>query len=110
MFAGAMNAAAAAPSPSALKLKHLATVLHDPVRWRILKELAKGEALPVWVLAGLARSTAPKVSKHMAVLRKAGVVAVGYGRLYKLAPGFQPEADGTRLDLGHCVLKLDAEF
>lgn len=99
-----------AASSSALKLKHLATVLHDPVRWRILKELAKGEALPVWVLAGRARSTPPKVSKHMAVLRKAGVVTVGYGRLYKLAPDFKPEANGTRLDLGHCVLKLDAAF
>jgi DNA-binding transcriptional ArsR family regulator len=105
-----MNKSASAPTASATKLKHLATILHDPVRWRILKELAKGEALPVWVLAGLARSTPPKVSKHMAVLRKARLVTVGYGRLYKLAPELKPEADGTRLDLGHCVLKLDATF
>jgi DNA-binding transcriptional ArsR family regulator len=105
-----MKTSAPAPTSSAVKLKHLASVLHQPVRWRILKELAKGEALPVWVLAGLARSTPPKVSKHMAVLRKAGLVTVGYGRLYKLSPNLKPEADGTRLDLGHCVLKLDAEY
>jgi hypothetical protein len=46
----------------------------------------------------------------MAVLRKAGLVTTGYGRLYKLAAHLQPEANGSRLDLGHCVLKLDAEF
>ena len=109
-MAGGMNTSEPTTTSSATKLRHLATVLHDPVRWRILKELAKGEALPVWVLAGLARSTAPKVSKHMAVLRKAGLVTTGYGRLYKLAAHLQPEANDSRLDLGHCVLKLDAEF
>jgi DNA-binding transcriptional ArsR family regulator len=88
----------------------LATILHDPVRWRILKELAKGEALPVIELAMRARTKATKVSKHMAVLRKAGLVTTIYGRLYKLSPVLQPDLAAQRLDLGHCVLKLDTEY
>lgn len=83
-------------------------MLHVPARWHILRELAKGEALPVNELARRAKCPAATVSKHMALLKKAGVVQVGYGRLYKLTPGFQPEPGGQRLDLGHCVLKLDS--
>ena len=61
-------------------------------------------------LATRSRSPVASVSKHMALLKKAGVVKVGYGRLYKLAPHLQPPPGATRLDLGHCILKLDSEW
>ena len=104
------GASAAGAAPELIKLKHLARLLNVPARWRILRELAKGEALPVKELAVRARCPAASVSKHMALMKKAGVVVVGYGRLYKLAPGVQPDAEGRRLDLGHCVLKLDTTW
>jgi len=93
-----------------LKPKLVATILHDPIRWRILRELCKGEALPVIELAIRARTRPTKVSKHMAVLRKAGLVTTHYGRLYRLAPVLTPDLAGQRLDLGHCVLKLDTDY
>jgi DNA-binding transcriptional ArsR family regulator len=99
-----------APKPQLLKPKLLASILHDPVRWRILRELCPGESLPVIELAMRARTKATKVSKHMAVLRKAGLVTTSYGRLYKLAPALKPDLTAQRLDLGHCVLKLDTEY
>lgn len=98
----------AAPEPEMMKLKHLSRLLHVPARWRILRELAKGEALPVTELARRVNCAAPTVSKHMALLKQAGVVKTGYGRLYRLTPGIQPEPGGQRLDLGHCILKLDS--
>jgi hypothetical protein len=107
---GPGKASAPAPEPGLIKLKHLSRVLNVPARWRILRELARGEALPVKELAVRARCPAASASKHMALLKKAGLVVVGYGRLYKLAPDVQPEPGGQRLDLGHCVLKLDTAW
>ncbi len=36
-----------------------------------------------------------------------GVVAVGYGRLYSLAPAFRPAPGALEIDLGHCRVRLD---
>lgn len=96
--------------PETIKLKHLSRLLHVPARWRILRELAKGEALPVNELARRVNCRAATVSKHMALLKVAGVVKVGYGRCYKLSSGVSVEPGGRRLDLGHCILKLDTKW
>ena len=45
--------------------------------------------------------------KHLASLRKLGVVVVGYGRLYSLAPAYRPAPGATTIDLGHGAVKLD---
>ena len=102
-----MTNPASASTPPMMPLAKLARVLSDPTRWRILRELAKGEALPVQVLAGRAGSTPNLTSKHMSVLRKAGMVVVGYGRLYQLVPEMRPAPGAMHLDLGHCHLRLD---
>jgi hypothetical protein len=99
-----------AAEPDFIKVRHLSRVLNGQARWRILRELAKGEALPVNVLARRAGCPAASASKHMLLMKKAGVVQVGYGRLYKLSPRFQPEPGSTRLDLGHCIIKLDTKW
>ncbi len=104
------NTSEAVPEPEFIKIRQLSRVLNGQARWRILRELAKGEALPVKVLAAVAGCPPASASKHMLLLKKAGVVQSGYGRLYKLTPRFQPEPGGTRLDLGHCVLKLDTKW
>ena len=90
-----------------LTLAKLATVLFDESRWRILRELAKGEALPVMELVRRTRRTRNSVQKNMAILKDAKLVVQAYGHLYRLAPQFAVSEDGTRLDLGYCVLCLD---
>lgn len=97
------------PSASAtpIPIDELGLVLNDPARWRILRELAKGKALPVSELGRRVGRTADSVSKHMIVLRQARLVVSGFGRLYELAPGLQPPPGVTDLDLGYCVLRLD---
>lgn len=95
------------PTAAAVPLEKLARLLSDPARWTILRELAKGEPLPVSELARRVGRSADMTSKHMAVLRDAGVVVTGYGRLYQLAPAYRPAPGATTLDLGHCHLTLD---
>lgn len=63
-------------------------VLAEPSRRQILDELRKGEQPVQALVAGLAMSQ-PSVSKHLRVLRDAGLVAVrpdGQRRLYRVRP------------------------
>lgn len=63
-------------------------VLAEPTRRRILDELRQGER-PVQALVHRVGLTQPAVSKHLRVLRDAGLVAVrpdGQRRLYRLRP------------------------
>ena len=91
----------------ALDLNQISFVLGDPARWLVLRELAKGEALPPVVVAARIGRTLHGVRKHLASLRKLGVVVVGYGRLYSLAPAYRPAPGATVVDLGHGVVRLD---
>ncbi|MCX7007004.1 MAG: helix-turn-helix domain-containing protein [Kiritimatiellaeota bacterium] len=95
------------PINAVIPLETLARVLNDPVRWMILRELAKGEALPVVELGRRTGRSANMTSKHMMLMRAAGLVVAGYGRLYSLAPAVRPAPGATKLDLGHCHLILD---
>jgi DNA-binding transcriptional ArsR family regulator len=63
-------------------------VLAEPHRRRILDALRQGE-LSVGALVGQLGSSQPLVSKHLRVLREAGLVEVrvdGQRRLYRLRP------------------------
>ena len=68
-------------------------VLAEPHRRQILDALRDGEQ-PVGALVALLGSSQPLVSKHLRVLREAGLVEVrpdGQRRLYRLRP--QPLAE-----------------
>ena len=82
-------------------------LLGEPSRWRIVGELAKGEALPVQELARRLRCKPTSISKHLAVMRQHGIVQPHYGSCYRLAPAFTPKPGENVLDLGHCLMKLD---
>lgn len=47
------------------------------------------------------------ISKHLAVLRKLGLVAIKQ-RLYFMPREFIADIERRELDLGYCVLRLDA--
>ena len=91
-----------------LSLDQVCRLVSDPVRWGILRELLKGEALPPLELARRVGRSRDAVSKHLGVMRRSGVVVTGFGRLYSIAPAFRAAcgADGT-FDLGHCLLRLE---
>lgn len=111
---GPASGAGAPPSNGAsvlreppMPLSKLCSVLGEMTRWKILRELAKGEPLPVKELARRTGRSSDVVQKHVTMLKEAKIVVQGYGRLYKLAPGIQPDAGAAVLDLGHCVIRLD---
>ena len=53
--------------------------------------------------------TATGISKHMAVLRDAGVVNLGRNRLYSLTASCILDKEHGIVDFGWCVLRLKAE-
>jgi DNA-binding transcriptional ArsR family regulator len=94
----------------------LLSVLADPARWVVLRELAGGQSLTVRELAAKAGRTPNQMGKHLTVLRKAGVVELmaspdGDGRkqVHRVPEIFRrvDEAGRVTLDLGVCVLRFD---
>jgi DNA-binding transcriptional ArsR family regulator len=94
------------PATPSVSLPGLSRVLGDPSRWAILRELGKGEPLPVNLIARRIGISEDSTSKHMAVIRKAGLAQAGLGRLYTLAPAYRPAPGATHIDFGHCLLRL----
>jgi DNA-binding transcriptional ArsR family regulator len=85
----------------------LAKALGHPARWNILQELSHGEPRMVRELAKAAGCSPDMTSKHLAVLRKAGAVVQGRGRLYQIPPQHLTAPGEHVVDFGHCLLRLD---
>ena len=106
MTPSAAPPAATSQQPS-VPVEALARAFADPSRWRILWQIGQGTPLPVYELArrlGLSQSLA---SKHVGVLRKAGLIVTGLGGLYQLAPALRPPPGSQTADLGVCTLHFD---
>ena len=81
--------------PSAEVAAPLFAALADPTRLALLKRLADGEPRPIVALASASILTRQAVSKHLAVLSGAGLVArrpSGRETLYALRPERLAEA------------------
>jgi DNA-binding transcriptional ArsR family regulator len=97
----------APPSPT-LPLPTVLSIISSPARWRILRELASGDQLMVTEVAERTRQSKDVTSKHIAILRTAGVVTQGRNRLYQIAPQFLADKTERLVDLGYCLLRLNA--
>jgi predicted transcriptional regulator len=84
--------------------------LGNPLRWAIYQMLARGEALTASQAAGRLKRDFDGVSKHLRVMRSAGVVASrrseedGRLELYYI-PTTLRRADGV-VDLGFCAIRV----
>jgi DNA-binding transcriptional ArsR family regulator len=91
--------------PRALSRRKLVLAISDEARWVLLAELADGEGRMVNDLARKIGKTSSATSKHLKVLRMAGILRLR-NRLHQLLERFRP-APGTReIDLGHCVVRF----
>jgi len=95
------------PAPDTTSFENLCFALNDMARWLILRELSKGEPLPAIELARRVGRSANSISKHLQVLRDAGVAEQTYARCYRLAPQVRFSPETQQLDLGRCILRLD---
>jgi DNA-binding transcriptional ArsR family regulator len=98
----------AVSAPTMIPLATFLPALASPVRWEILKHLSAGEPLPVSEIAQLIGRSTDLTSKHLAVLRRAGLVMTGRGHLYSIPKMYQPVPGQRVADFGHCLLRLDA--
>ena len=96
----------------------LFAALADPTRLTLLRRLAEGEPRPIVALAAGSALTRQAVTKHLAVLREAGLVArrpAGRETLYALRPERLAEARawldavGAQWDDALARLKAHAE-
>lgn len=92
----------------------LLKALADETRWRLVQELLLHEPLNVTDLTERLSVTQYNVSKHLRVLREAGIVVAnkeGKTVWCRVEPGFRQKLkDGeTALDLGCCVFRFDRE-
>jgi biotin operon repressor len=97
--------ASPASTGSNIPLDRILSGISSPVRWSIVKELAKGEPLPSAELARRLGMGDSAMSKQMAVMRHCGMVVTRYGH-YAL-PGGVLSDDGKTADYGCVVLRLD---
>ncbi|HEX9859414.1 MAG TPA: metalloregulator ArsR/SmtB family transcription factor [Paracoccaceae bacterium] len=71
------------------QLPPLFAALSDPTRFAIVERLLSSGAQSAGELSDVARITAPAISRHLKVLREAGIVrqrVEGQRRIYSVAP------------------------
>jgi DNA-binding transcriptional ArsR family regulator len=86
----------------------LMMIVSHPRRLAILKVLSDGDGYGIGDLAPLVHCSTPNVSRHMLLLKQAGLVSIGRGKLYRLQPYYISEPRKV-LDFGHCILRLDVQ-
>lgn len=90
------------------RMEAIGTALSDATRWRILLELGRGDALPVAELAKRTGRRPDAISRHLALLLRAGLVERAFTTCYRLPEAMRAGPGEKTIDLGPCVLKLDA--
>ena len=96
----------ASPKPPRFPLADVLPAIGSERRWCILRELAKGESLPVCEIAARLGATPAGISKHFAVLNASGIVRRTYGGNYDIDPRFRVPGQ-LAIDIGHALLRFD---
>jgi predicted transcriptional regulator len=108
---GTKSAASAVPVAGAKGLDPAKAfaALGNPLRWSIYQMLADGRAMSASEVAAVVKRDFDGVSKHLRVMRAAGVLASKRGEDRRLELYYIPEtirrADGVA-DLGFCAIRL----
>jgi len=100
------NSASTVPPELHPPLNKFIFAIGTPVRWGILGELSTGEPLLVVEIAERLKCSPALVSKHMAVLRQAGMVTSNRAGQYSIPPHFPKSTADRHVDFGHCLLRL----
>ena len=100
-----MNTTANPPNPPLIPFNSLVVSLGAPVRCAILGALSDGQPRMVNEIAKIIGQSPGLVSKHLALLRGAGLVVVNR-RLYQVPAAYIADAGKRHLDFGHCLLRL----
>src|SRR4051812_23791763 len=102
------DAEAGPAETSGVSLELFTMAVGDPTRWRILAILAEGQPMMVMDVAKRIGRKSPAVSKQLALLRKAGLVEIAYGRLHRIPPRYLVDPAQGLVDYGRALLRLKA--
>lgn len=91
-----------------MKFETLVTTLGAPVRCAILGAMSDGQPRMIIEIAKMIGQKPGLISKHMAVLRAAGMVMMKQ-RLYQIPAQYIAAVEKRHLDFGHCLLRLPDE-
>jgi DNA-binding transcriptional ArsR family regulator len=86
----------------------LVTAIGQPTRCAILGKMCDGQPRMVNEIAKMIGRPPGLVSKHLAMLRSAGLVVVNR-RLYQVPAQYIAAPEKRHLDFGHCLLRLPDE-
>ncbi len=100
-----MNSTPPPANPPLMAFDTLVQALGAPVRCAVLGALSDGQPRMVNEIAKIIGQKPGLVSKHLAVLRSAGLVVLNR-RLYQVPAAYIAAADKRHLDFGHCLLRL----
>jgi DNA-binding MarR family transcriptional regulator len=103
-----MNASTTSKKAESVPSQKLLTALSSVTRWKILAAILAEGPMGITDLAGVLRSDPSLVAKHVAVLRKAGILYKGRGRLSYLAEHLRPAPGVSEIDFGHFVFRFPA--
>ena len=103
-----MNCISKQPNTPLMPFKQFVETIGAPVRCDILGALSDGEARMVNEIAKIIGQKPGLVSKHLAVLRSAGMVVLNR-RLYQVPAAYVADAEKRHLDYGHGLLRLPDE-
>ena len=85
-------------------LASVAQVLSVPYRWTMLREFARLGLVSTNHLAGQCGISRATASNNIRLLKDAGIIEVGMGRLHQLTAAYRPPPGQNYLDFGHCHL------
>ena len=88
--------------------KQLLHALGSLTRWNIIATILAEGPMGVTELSRYVRSNVSLVSKNVLILRKAGILYQGRGRLSYLAEHLRPAPGVNEIDFGHVVLRFPA--
>ena len=93
-------------TPTAIPFPALITALSDATRWRILAAIVEVGPLQIVEFSQRLKIPATNISKHITVLRRAGIVTADRPNLYGIRAEYL--IPGQRaINLGPCILQLD---
>jgi DNA-binding MarR family transcriptional regulator len=99
-----MNSTSAIPLPD---INLFPTAIGHPTRWKMLQALGNGEPQTIGELAAAAGCFYDNAIRHLAILKKAGLVVQERGKLYQIPKKYLPTPGQRVVDFGHCLLRLD---
>jgi DNA-binding transcriptional ArsR family regulator len=103
-----MNSSTSSKKADSIPSQKLLTALSSVTRWKILAAILAEGPMGITDLAAALRSNPSLIAKHVAVLRNAGVIYKGRGRLSYLAEHLRPAPGVSEIDFGHFVFRFPA--